>query len=368
MRIRELDGLRGIAVLTVVAHHYLLWVPRVTVVAGNGWLGVDLFFILSGFLISSILLDMRGEQHYFRTFYLRRAFRIFPPYLIVVTIYLVASIALRRVGSFGLWAQFLFYYSSLMPGLPTDKIGHVVVPFVAMGLGVLWSLSIEEIYYTIWAPLVRFCSHRVFTSLLVAMAVLAPLFRWLTFNPNGAEFYTFYCRMDGLAYGSMLALVIGRRRLALPRWAKFDRLIDLVSGVFVLFTAALWISGHGAWGSRILATLYLSMADISLALVTFAVIRYAGGGAWWLKPLRSPLLRWFGKISYTLYLVNYPVLRLSQYIVADLHLSRRPSAVLETVGGLFLSLLASVAMWHYVESPALRLKDKVCPAPAHSSV
>jgi len=367
MRIGELDGVRGIAVLAVVAHHYLLWVPHVNVIASNGWLGVDLFFVLSGFLITSILTDLKGDRHYFQTFYFRRALRILPPYLMVMSVYLAASIALGRPGSFGLWAQYTLYYSSLIPGLPSERLLPLVVPFVAMGLGVLWSLLIEEIYYTIWAPVVRFCSHRVFTALLVMMAVAAPVFRFLAFNVNGAEFYTFYCRMDGLAYGSMLALAVSWRSLELPGWVRFERKIDLASGLFVLVTVVLWISGSGLWGGRILATLYLSMVDISFGLIVFGVIRHRGGNAWWLRALRSGALRWAGKISYTLYLVNYPVLKLTQDAVTYLHLSRRPSAVLGTLGAFVLSLMISGLSWHFIEARALRLKDRVCPAPGLSA-
>ena len=86
MRIRELDGLRGIAVLAVIPQHYFTWIP--ISFFRYGWLGVDLFFILSGFLISSILLELRTSEHYFSVFYARRALRIFPPYYLALAIYL----------------------------------------------------------------------------------------------------------------------------------------------------------------------------------------------------------------------------------------------------------------------------------------
>jgi peptidoglycan/LPS O-acetylase OafA/YrhL len=124
----------------------------------------------------------------------------------------------------------------------------------------------------------------------------------------------------------------------------------------------LWVSGNGSWGSRILATLYLSMVDISFALIVFGVIRYCGGNAWWLRVLRSGALRWVGRISYTLYLVNYPVLKLTQYAVADLHLPRRASAVSETLGAFVISLMISGLSWRFIEARALRLKDRVYPA------
>src|SRR5579862_1986494 len=113
VRIKELDGLRGIAVLAVIDLHYLGWLP----IAGSayGWLGVDLFFVLSGFLITSILVGLRGKEHYFKVFYSRRALRIFPPYFLGLLVYLGVSFALGMPGTFRLWSQYVFYYTSLYP-------------------------------------------------------------------------------------------------------------------------------------------------------------------------------------------------------------------------------------------------------------
>src|SRR5271154_4171899 len=121
MRIKELDGLRGIAVLAVVGTHYFAWIPTPAVTHGHagvnlffilfrfvigvfrlGWLGVDLFFILSGFLITSILMDLRDKEHYFRVFYARRALRIFPPYYLGILVYLLFSFARGLHGTWGL--------------------------------------------------------------------------------------------------------------------------------------------------------------------------------------------------------------------------------------------------------------------------
>src|SRR5580692_8072510 len=111
MRIKELDGLRGIAVLAVIDTHYLVWLPASG--APYGWLGVDLFFVLSGFLITSILLGLRNEKHYFTVFYSRRALRIFPPYFLALAVFISVSFSLGAPGTWSLWSRFIFYYSSL---------------------------------------------------------------------------------------------------------------------------------------------------------------------------------------------------------------------------------------------------------------
>ncbi|MFZ2021075.1 MAG: acyltransferase family protein [Terracidiphilus sp.] len=176
MRIRELDGLRGIAVLAVILHHYFSWLPITG--AAFGGLGVNLFFVLSGFLITSILLQLRDKEHYFSVFYSRRALRIFPPYYLGIAVYLFISLALGKPGTWGMWSSYIFYYSSLLLAKPMIINGTTFgVPWpVAFGLGVTWSLSVEEIYYTIWAPVVRFTSEKVFAAILVGMIVAAPVF------------------------------------------------------------------------------------------------------------------------------------------------------------------------------------------------
>jgi peptidoglycan/LPS O-acetylase OafA/YrhL len=363
MRIRELDGLRGIAVLAVLAHHYLLWVPWCG--AQFGWLGVDLFFVLSGFLITSILVDMRGKPRFFSTFYSRRAFRIFPPYFVVIAVYLTISCIVGKSGSYGLWAQYIFYYTSLIPGIPPDKTGNALIPFVAMGLQVMWSLSVEEIYYTIWAPIVRFTSHRIFASILIFMIVAAPLVRLVLHAPFGPERYIFYGRMDGLAYGSVIALVVHQRRRFPEKWQPWDRILNRGTIFFGLFTLLFWTVTRGNVNTRLVSTLGISLADMSFAVVVFAIIRHAGGGDWWLRVLRSKVLRSFGMISYTLYLVNYPLHNLANTLVTRLHLSAHASAVLVVVAGIGLSCGFSYAMWYGLESKALRWKDRLFPS-SHS--
>src|ERR1700722_2079449 len=105
MRIKELDGLRGIAVLAVVSEHYVGGLPWAG--ARNGWLGVDLFFVLSGYLITSILIDLREKERYFSVFYARRALRIFPPYFLGLAVYLVYALAQHEAATPGLWLRYL---------------------------------------------------------------------------------------------------------------------------------------------------------------------------------------------------------------------------------------------------------------------
>ena len=363
MRIQELDGLRGIAVLAVLAQHYLNWLPITG--AQNGWLGVDLFFILSGFLITSILINLRDKEHYFSTFYKRRAFRIFPPYFLGVFVYFAVSIAAGKPGTVSLWAQYIFYYTSLNVGQPAELDYAVILP-VKLGLAVLWSLSVEELYYTFWAPIVRFTSHKGFTAILIAMIVAAPLLRWWLHTPDYPELYTFYCRMDALAFGSMVALLMRAYRMDALTWKPRDKFFDGAAIAMAIATIVLWVYLRGDRSRVLLCTVALSMVDITLALVTFAVLRKSGSMAWWIKALRARWLRSVGMVSYSLYLFHFPLGNLVHNWVAGWGVSRHYSAILQTVLSVALSFAVAYGLWYGMESRILSWKDRHVPSPAHT--
>lgn len=362
MRILELDGLRGIAVLAVLMNHYMSWLPQTG--SANGWLGVDLFFILSGFLITSILVKLREKDHYFSTFYARRAFRIFPPYFLGILVYLAISIIAGKPGTVGLWTQYIFYYTSLYVGQPHELDTTVIVP-IHLGLAVLWSLSVEELYYTIWAPIVRFTSHRGFTVILAGMIVAAPLLRWWLHTPEYPETFTFYCRMDALAYGSVLALLMHSRREGAPQWANWDRYFDMAAIGVSLATVALWIVLHGDRSSLLLSTVGLVMADASFALVVFAVLRKSGSMAWWMRALRVRPLRSVGMVSYSLYLFHYPVYDVIGTLLHNRIHSQHVQVIVKVLLSTGVSFAIAYALWYGMESRILNYKDRRVPSPAH---
>ena len=362
MRIQELDGLRGIAVLAVLAQHYLNWLPITG--SHNGWLGVDLFFVLSGFLITSILINLRDKEHYFSVFYKRRALRIFPVYFLGIAVYLTASILAGKPGSLHLWAQYIFFYTSLYLGQPQELDYAVILP-VRLGLVVLWSLSVEEIYYTFWAPIVRFSTRKAFAAILVTMIFAAPLLRWRFHTPEYPEIYTAYCRMDALAFGSAIALLSHARQANPLAWKHRDSVFDLVAAAMAISTIVLWMFLHGDRSRVLLCTLALSMVDASFALVTFAVLRRSGSPVWWMRALRARWLRSIGMVSYSLYLFHYPIANLLHPWVADLEMSRRSAAIVQTILSFAVSLSVAYGLWYGLESRILRWKDNHVPSPAH---
>jgi peptidoglycan/LPS O-acetylase OafA/YrhL len=362
MRIKELDGLRGIAVLAVMSEHYMAWLPASG--AQNGWLGVDLFFILSGFLITSILLSLRDKTHYFSTFYARRALRIFPPYFLGIVVYLAVSLLAGMPGTPGLWSQYIFYYTSLFVGQP-EALNYAVILPVHLGLAVLWSLSVEELYYTLWAPIVRYTSHIGFTAILAAMIVSAPLFRWWLHTPLYPESYTFYCRMDALAYGSLVAVAMRGWRTGLPAWKRWDKLFNRLSIGLPLVTALLWVYLRGNRSSLLLMTVGLTLADASFGLITYAILRKSGGVAWWLRILRAKWLRSVGMVSYSLYLFHYPLGYLVNRWVATWGLSKHAGLAVQLLLSIAVSFGVAFGLWYGMESRILKWKDRNVPSPAH---
>src|SRR5271170_207550 len=197
-RIPELDGLRGLAILLVVICHYIadaehsqlgFWWHHFLSALSVGWSGVDLFFVLSGFLIGGILLDSRNSPRYFRTFYLRRIYRILPIYYTWVALYA----AIVAVGVY------------LLPGrMPVAARDLGVVPvyvlflqnafsspsvFQAQWLGVTWSLAVEEQFYLFAPPLVRMISTRRLAYALGTIVCAAPLLRYMAFRYLPQTYY-----------------------------------------------------------------------------------------------------------------------------------------------------------------------------------
>ncbi len=382
MRVKELDGLRGIAIIAVIFVHYFSWVPlpalrhgwlinvllipvrAIVLLPRGGGFGVLLFFVLSGYLITSILLNLRNKEHYFGVFYARRALRILPPYLLGMLVYIVSSFALGKPGSWGLWLRYIFYYSSLLRHLPHEltAVPPLLPAAVCGGLGVLWSLSVEELYYTFWAPVVRYVSDQGLIVLIAAMVVTAPLLRYVLHTPSRDEMFCFYCEMDGLAYGSAVALLTRARRLNPAKWLPTDKLFDQLAGFTVAFTVLfLALSNCHVIGDRLDSTFGYLLANLSFAFIVYAALRKSGERKLWLRSLRAPWLRSVGKVSYSLYLFHIASLFFVSSLLSHLPGERHVMLLLGDLLGLLLSFSVAYGLWYTLESPILRWKDRMVP-------
>ncbi len=288
-RIVQLDGVRAVAVLAVFLNHAL---------GISLWMGVDLFFVLSGFLITGILLERKKrKQSYFSYFYARRARRILPPYVMLL--------ALSSLLFGAAWLTHWWWYAFF-----ATNIGYAFGESGNPGFGVLWSLAIEEQFYLVWPIVVWFVSERRLAAVAGAGIVIAPVLRAAA-TPFFDSFWPIYFltpfRMDLLCAGALLAILMRRRpdlpeRLSIAAWAT------LVGTLAVL----LWLHKHFStirdanepfWNAALYSlTLLMSTAVIVLALRKRGIVT---------RVLSNPLLVYLGTISYTVYLVHVSFISLA---------------------------------------------------------
>jgi peptidoglycan/LPS O-acetylase OafA/YrhL len=297
----ELDSVRGVAILMVVVFHGFVelgtagfsGIPRIIVAATiPGWMGVNLFFVLSGFLITGILLDTRFQPHYYRNFYIRRALRILPAYyLLLVVLYLLPRVGLddeRRVSWKFIALSFVY-------------LSNVTNLFrVPMQYGPLWSLAVEEHFYLLWPTAVRFLSRKNLAWLAGAVFLGCPLIRAIAYQLKYAygQPYTWFVA-DGLAAGALLACYCRREHVG--------RAHILRASMLCMGTALILLAGGLPFGivlSRTLAggSLRVTMLNLFFAGALGATL-LVGTSRWrWL--VRNRILRFFGEISYGLYLIH----------------------------------------------------------------
>ena len=343
--IPALDGLRGLAILAVFFHHYgaaggihrtSAAAKAIGTICGLGWSGVDLFFVLSGFLITGILYDTRHEPHYYRNFYARRTLRIFPIY------YLLAAIALLLVA-FSLWRPghllFLVYL-----GYPAALIWPTLVN-LPIRITHLWSLSAEEQFYMLWPWLMRklgvpqnilkFCAVSAVGAFVVRVAF-----------PSWA-YASLPCRIDDLVVGAGLALLV---RSDLDRYCLKLAPILFVGSASTL--ALICVCRHTTdHNDRLMSTVGFS----SIAIGYGALLLLSVGPLSRLFSLQ--ILRVFGKYSYGLYLYHFPLTAAFEHAkpVFGAHSGSSLSYVMFCLAA---NLSLAAVSFHLFEQPILRLKRR----------
>ena len=360
--IPALDGLRGIAIILVLFHHLTIYRPttgvgeQIASVPLFGWSGVDVFFVLSGFLITGILIDSRSGRHYFRNFYARRTLRIFPLYYLVLFLALVILPLLPRlhdvlVGEYEIPAYWP-YWTYLTNFAVADH------GFLHGLLDICWSLAIEEQFYLVWAVVVFLCPTRWLWAICAAIIVVSPIARNVALN-RGSEFTPIYVltwfRLDGLATGALLAWLVRRDWLpTLVPWAPTVAFAGLAAIVMIVVnTGDSWW-----WHSEMQRVGYSVIALVSGAMLVGALNPSAG--ALWPRLMSAGWLRAFGKYSYCLYLIHLPVMRAMREYVFD----PGDYAMLAPWTGQAIFYVAATApafalawlSWRFFEAPILSLK------------
>jgi peptidoglycan/LPS O-acetylase OafA/YrhL len=354
-RVPELDGIRGIAIAFVIVFHLqeilflelpsTMSVKIASRILGLGWVGVDIFFVLSGFLITGILLRNNDTQSFWTNFYTKRFFRIVPAFLVVFLIVLMflPRVPLRIVM---IYVFFLANWT-IVNGTEIPTMGHI------------WSLAVEEQFYLLWPVVARRLTknHLLYTSLVLAVfsIILRIVLYEMRINP-----YVIYkitpTRLDGLAVGSAIAIA-----MQLQRPKEFlKRYWITISWASV----AIWLSGF-----CILKFSYFSWKPMSTVFATPGVEILAGMYIFASLEaelpskiqiiLSNPTLGWLGRRSYGLYLIHEPIHHAATHFLQTMKMNR-PSErfglnLCSTVSVLAVSLALTEISWRFVELPALRL-------------
>jgi len=302
-----------------------------------GWAGVNLFFVLSGFLITSILLEAREKPHYFKNFYGRRLLRIWPVYLLLLIIcYAVPSWFLGDT-----WAHQARWPVLIAYALFLQNLRHTPLPGT---LGPTWSLAIEEQYYIVWAPVVRFVrSSWALGAILVFVLALCP---WMRHAEYAAHWMTpthTLIHLDGIAIGSLLSLGLHSTAISRRVWLWMG-----IAATVLGFAAAATIAGG------------TSLLDSALAVCFAGVVLTAIASTGARNPInwllsRGPLA-YYGKISYGLYMIHILVFVYFGGFDARLaYLGVAGNLTIVTLR-LIAATVAATLLWYGFESQILKLK------------
>ncbi len=361
-RLKSLDGLRGIAVLAVVAFHTLriesprglaggLWAA----VQESTWAGVDLFFVLSGFLITGILLDSRDERGYFINFYARRTLRIFPLYYAVLGVALIlvpTLVGLSHLPS--LYPRLLqnqFWLWTYLANFLQAREAHTLP-----GFGHFWSLAVEEQFYWFWPLVVFWTPRKLLLQLCLALCCILPVLRFALLeagvHPWALRQWTF-TRFDTLLFGAVVAILIRD-----PRSLRQKRLAILVLASIACLTL-LWIGSQSGFvpfeGPHTVVEGYSALGIMFAAIIFHLASKQPDRGTL----LTTSTLRWFGKYSYGIYVMHWPV---AQAIQSPLTRRLLPlHSELLTVAAYFgavlmVSSIVAWLSWNLFEVHFLKLK------------
>jgi peptidoglycan/LPS O-acetylase OafA/YrhL len=365
-RILELDGIRGVAVLAVVFYHYTVigpgaefhtWLYWGRAAFRLGWSGVDLFFVLSGFLIGGILLDARDSPRYFRTFYARRSYRILPLYFLWLALYPLAAAAYSRWGIPSLPEGPQFYLRWSVHWVFLQTLAYFYLPYRTVAyfwLGPTWTLAIEEQFYLMVAPLVRLLTPRRLFHFLLALLLICPLLR-LSGHFNWFHSYRFIpptlARSDSFAAGILAAMA----------WKTPDVRAWLVAHkkllswtLAVLFLGPLIFTKWSASSEDVFALAFkLEFLAIFFALLILTVLANRTG--WLARLMRNSVLREFGRLSYCIYLIHFAVMAAScAFFLHDVPRLDTPASFGAMGFAFVLTYCLAWLSWKYFEGPMLR--------------
>jgi peptidoglycan/LPS O-acetylase OafA/YrhL len=346
--------LRGLAILLVVFLHNFRFMNYFFF----GWLGVDLFFVLSGFLITGILVDSLGQPHFLRNFYLRRIFRIFPLFYLALVLFLFIVPAIKSLHVNAA------YYQENQAWIWTYLQNWLFIFRAPYGDQVLlhtWSLAVEEQFYLFW-PLIILLLRKpgrllVFSLVLLILTGLARYLVW-SFHVEELAYSSLYTftRIDGLCIGAMVALLVRSHPGFIPKYTT--PVVLLMAGVNFAF--------YFLNGARGFTLPYLAFVGYTTFAVLFGLLVYEcvqEKSVWVRLLLGNRVMRFFGRISYGLYVYHWPVYillfdYLKNWAIREQIVSGKAAELLSAVLSTIAAIIISVLSYRYFESYFLKFKKR----------
>ena len=325
-RNRWLDALRGVAIGQVIVWHLVAplamkRVPPLGALLTLTWTGVDLFFVLSGFLIGGILLQNRGAENYFTVFYARRMLRILPLYFVALAVYFSAFPE-----------PFAWYYVPLL-----QNFAWAAKDVTGPGAFALtWSLAVEEQFYLCLPLVVMLTPPRVLPRVLIALAAIAPLVR-IACHAAGATHAAYMllpARMDSLLIGVLIAWL--RQQGSLERFQRPALIALLPLGLCYVWLGVLQATHHDV----IVGTIGYTLIALFYGCLLLLVATRSGPLPRWLAPLA-----WLGLGAYSLYLFHEMIGR-----AAFAHFGPGPAAIATIAVAL---IAVALLCWHTIEQPLI---------------
>lgn len=356
--IPELDGIRGIAILMVLVTHMVVGftnppgaldhVPKIIYeIISHGWLGVDLFFVLSGFLITGILVDSKDKDGYFKSFYMRRVLRIMPLYFVVT---IVCSLFYTGYGA--------YFLLSACFAANLDNLFGIARPH---GPAVLWSLSVEEHFYLLLPSVVLFLKRRNVAIWALAIFAITPVLRGLAvargMDPDVVYYYSWF-RFDGLSLGALLAILVRSPYMNRQNALRF------MGGCLILFVVITAAGLPFGIGKRGVLGAALRYTQVYLVYAAFFALVLANLGKPLVAPLKWGLLQLSGRVSYCLYLIHlslgdaYEALRDRFHFATPEMLTPFGVVLMRAIVVTAVSYGIAVLSFRYFEAPILRLKSR----------
>jgi len=366
-RVAELDGLRGIAISLVLLWHYLggplnleLTSHRAFTLLELGGSGVDLFFVLSGFLLGGILIDNKDSINMFRVFYIRRCCRIFPLYYLWILIFVVIVYCIKEVAyefPYILLFDIKFNHTISLTHYLTFTQNFIMAlnhDWASQWFGMTWSLAVEEQFYLVLPLIIYFTSARILPFLLLFLIVLAPVLRTFLFyqlSPANGIYWGFFlmpCRCDSLLLGVLCALALRNNGF---KDFVHRKILAVYAMVMILFGMIYSIGFNGLSGFTAEMTWYgYSLLALFYSCVLIIAVTEKRG-------LITAIVRnqWLGKlgvISYGVYIFHQGV----QFLVHAWFFHDEPQitgipTALASIFALFLTFLLAWVSWTYFEKP-----------------